>query len=133
MTTNTATTTGRRGEHLATLLPAAVMARIDSEWELLTERPSAAALRVLASIRNDGWHEFIRPMTVNWPDMLAWARNEFGVGDTVRIRVEVAASLAGHYDARPNLLLAMVRLDEPNRAAFAEALRILDYDSDVTW
>lgn len=125
------TTADRRGARLAALLPASVLDRIDPAWELLAESPSAAALRVLATVGDDGWHEFVQPMTINWPGMLAWAREEYSSYDSQRVRIELAASLAGHADARPNLLLVMRRLDDGNRAVFTEALRMID--GEVTW
>jgi hypothetical protein len=114
---------------LSRLLPESVRDRI--EPELLRETPSAAALRVLATIRDERWTEFVYVVRIDWTAMLAWARSPAdslwrggGPSNSVAVRIELAASLAGAADARPDLLKATYALDGPNFRAFLDALRI---------
>lgn len=107
---------------LAALLPASVRERI--EPELLTEPPTAAALRVLATIRDPRWHEHVRGARIYWADLIAWTRAECAVDSPVRVRVEIAASLAGYADARPDLFRSARVLDRENCAAVLDAMRI---------
>lgn len=107
---------------LAVLLPADMRARIGEE--LLEESPTAAALRVLATIKNPGWHQHIRTYTIDWDGLLGWARTEFKSTDDVRVRVEIAASLAGHPGSQAVMLYAARALDEANFEAVMDALRI---------
>lgn len=114
---------------LSRLLPESVRTRI--EPELLRETPSAAALRVLATIRDERWTEFVYAVRIDWTAMLAWARSPAdslwrgsGPSNSVAVRVELAASLAGAVDARADLLKAAYALDGPNFRAFLDALRI---------
>jgi len=106
---------------LAGLLPAEMRERID--LEMLTEPPSAAAMRVLATIRDEGWHQHIYRGRIGYPELLEWARRP-STSRSVRVRVEIAASLGGHSDARPDLLAAAYALDESNFLAVLDALRI---------
>jgi len=106
---------------LAALLPASVRERI--ELELLRESPSAAALRVLATIRDERWPEFVYAARIDWAAMLQWARGNTA-SNSVAVRVELAASLAGWMHARPELCKAAYALDGDNFRAFLDALRI---------
>ena len=105
---------------LAALLPASVRDRI--EPELLTEYPSAAALRVLATIRDERWTQFVYAARIDWAAMLAFGRGD--ASHSVAVRIELAASLAGALGAAPDLLKAAYSLDQNNFAAFVDALRI---------
>lgn len=108
---------------LAALLPAAVRDRI--ERELLEEPPSASALRVLATVDDPGWHQYVRGARIDWPGMFDWVRDGRAASHHERIRVEVAGSLAGYPGARANLMYAMRVLDSGNHAAVMDALRIM--------
>lgn len=106
---------------LAALLPAELRERI--EPELLSESPSAAALRVLATIRDQRWMAHVYAARIDWTALIAWGRGQT-VSSSVAVRVELAASLAGAVDARPSLLRAAYGLDGENFAALLDALRI---------
>lgn len=113
---------------LSRLLPESVRTRI--EPELLRETPSAAALRVLATIRDERWTEFVYAARIDWTAMLAWVREPYqplgdtGASSSVCVRVELAGSLAGAVAARPNLFNAAYVLDADNFAALLDGLRI---------
>lgn len=107
---------------LAGLLPAGVRDRIGPE--LLRERPSASALRVLATIKNPFWHAHVRGANIAWPALLADVRGFASTTDSVLIRAEIAASLAGHVGLRVTLLDAARRLDGGNFLAVLDAMRI---------
>ncbi len=109
------------------ILPAEVRDRLDED--MLGESPSAAALRVLATIRDLRWISFVEPMrnpfeawvSIDWAALLDWARSASTV---VRVRAEIAASLHGWTDCRPNLREAARVLDEENLSIVLDALRI---------
>lgn len=105
---------------LGDLLPGALAARIDPD--LLAEGPTAAALRVLATLRDQGWVPFVYAARIDWTPMLEWARGN-RASSSVRARVELAASLAGCVNARPDLLRAATG-DKGNFTALLDALRI---------
>lgn len=107
---------------LLALLPPSVAATVDHDT--LREADFASALRMLATIQNPGWHQFIRMYTVDWAGLLPWARTNFSVTNSVRVRVEIAASLAGNTDAQASLRYGARALDETNYAAFMDALVI---------
>jgi len=115
------TTTLQTVAALEALLPESLQQRIDPE--LVTEPPSAAALRVLATLRDERWTEHVRTARIDWQAMLAWSRGDT-VSRTAALRVEIAASLAGVPAARLSLLAAATALDERNFAAVLEALWI---------
>jgi hypothetical protein len=108
---------------LTGLLPPAMRSRI--EPELLAEAPNASALRVLATIRDPRWHAHVHPARIDWPALLEWARaRPDGPANSVRVRLEIAASLAGHPGAHVQLLYAARVLDRANYLAVLDALRI---------
>lgn len=107
---------------LRAILPPAVEALVDDE--LLSDSWSAAALRVLATIRNEFWHRYIGKYQIDWTPLLNDARAQFG-SRSVLERAELAASLAGRVDARANLMMAGRVLDRANYVAFLDAQRIL--------
>ena len=107
---------------LAAMLPVVVRTVIDPE--MLEEAPSAAALRVLATIRDERWQPFVHAYAINWPALLDWARGAYGRHDSVLVRLELAASLAGYPGAQVALLYAVRKLDETNYVALLDALRI---------
>lgn len=107
---------------LAGILPADMRERIGPE--LLEEAPTAAALRVLATIKHPGWHGFVRTCTIDWDGLLAWTRGEHRTMDSIRVRVEIAASLAGNPGSQAILLYAARALDEANFLAVLDAMRI---------
>lgn len=108
-------------EDLLGILPFAVAKRFDREE--LSFPGTAAALRVLATIRDERWQEHITDL-ICWADLLEWARETYRSTDSVRVRVEIAASLAGHPAAQVVLLYAARALDADNFAAVMDALRI---------
>ena len=108
-------------EDLLGLLPFSVAKRLDRDE--LTYPGTAAALRVLATIRDERWQEHVTDV-ICWADLLEWARDTYRSTDSVRVRVEIAASLAGHPDAQAVLLYAARALDSDNFAAVMDALRI---------
>jgi hypothetical protein len=105
---------------LAALLPAEVRDRIVPE--MLTEFPTAAALRVLATIRDPRWHQFVGAARIDWDGLLTWGR-EYGSA-SVRVRVEAAASLDGWAAARVNLARTVAQLDRSNLLAVMDGIRI---------
>lgn len=112
------TTTALALEHL---LPEDLRGRV--ETDLLAEAPSAAALRLLCTLRDQRWAEHVYAARIDWAAMLRWSRGTT-VSNTVAVRVEMAASLGGYWDARPSLLAAATALDGDNFAAFLDALLI---------
>lgn len=115
----------RNRRALAALLPADVAERIAAgRGEVLRE--SAAALRVLLTIKNPAWREFVEPHRIDWDGMLnTWARKQLGAADSVLLRVEAAASLDRWSGAHPDLLYLCRALDRPNFLAVADAMRII--------
>jgi hypothetical protein len=109
-------------EDLAALLPAAVAKRFD--WSEMAVPGTAAALRVLVTIRDEQWQDHVGGCFIDWEQMLRWVRAEYSTTDSVRVRVEVAASLAGFRDSQVVLLYAARALDASNFAAVMDALRI---------
>lgn len=104
------------------LLPARVAHVIDHET--LAEPDFAASLRMLATIKNPAWHRYVRAYRIEWFELLAWARTNLDAAGSVRVRIEIAASLAGYRDARASLMHGARALDEGNFAALMDALRI---------
>lgn len=102
------------------LLPADLRGRIAPE--LLTEPPSAAALRVLATLRDQRWLPYVAGARIDWAGLLEWART--CASPSVAVRVELAGSLAGSALACPSLLGGACALDGENFAALLDALRI---------
>lgn len=109
-------------EDLLGILPRAVAERFDREE--LSFPGTAAALRVLATIRDERWQEYVESCMIRWADLLDWVRAEYRTTDSVRVRVEIAASLAGYGDAQVVLLYAARALDALNFAAVMDGLRI---------
>lgn len=107
---------------LSAMLPDVVRTVVDPE--LLQEAPTAAALRVLATIRDDRWQPFVHPFAINWPALLDWARGTYRRHDSVLVRLEIAASLAGYPGAQVSLWYAARALDDSNYLGMLDALRI---------
>ncbi len=108
---------------LAALLPPHVLARI--EPELLTEPTTAAAMRLLATIRDSIWCEHVEKASIDWPPLLAYARQrEVRVANMHRVLIEMAASLAGHPGAHVQLLYAVRVLPRESLLAVMDAIRI---------
>jgi hypothetical protein len=107
---------------LVGLLPTAVADTVD--YDTLLEADFASSLRMLATIKNEGWYQFVRTYRVDWDGLLSWARREFRTTDSVLVRAEIAASLAGHSDSQALLLYGARALDDPNYEALIDALRI---------
>jgi hypothetical protein len=118
----TPTSIVRTRSELRAILPPEVEAFVDDE--LLRDAWSAAALRVLATIRNDFWHRYIGRCRIDWAPLLDQARALYD-SRSVLERAELAASLAGRDDARVNLMMAARVLDRANFVAFLDAQRIL--------
>ncbi len=114
---------------LMVLLPPAVADRFDRAE--MTHAGTAAALRVLATIHDPRWQAHVEICIIRWADMLDWARATYRERNSVRVRIEIAASLAGYGDAQPALGLAACVLDDANFAAMLDALRIAR--NGVTW
>lgn len=104
------------------LLPPAIAEVVDHDT--LLEADFAASLRMLATIKNEGWWPFVRTYRVDWTGLLAWARAEFRSTDSVLVRVEIAASLAGEKGSQALLLYGARALDDGNYSALMDALRI---------
>lgn len=102
------------------LLPQDLRERIAPE--LLTEPPSAAALRMLATLRDQRWVAYVTGARIDWAALLEWARAY--ASPSVRVRVELAGSLAGSSLAAPSLLAGATALDAGNFEALLDALRI---------
>lgn len=107
---------------LVALLPPRVAAVVDRDT--LLEADFASSLRMLATIKNPGWHRHVHIYRVDWFEMLAWARTNLNATSSVRVRIEIAASLAGYADSRASLMYGARALDEANYAALMDALRI---------
>lgn len=112
---------------LAEILPAEV--RIVADPRLLADVPTASALRVLATIHNPYWHQFVTEAGVDWAAILKWGRSTLGtqprgMANSVRVRLEIAASLAGHPGAHVVLLYAIRVMDRHSLLAVMDALRI---------
>lgn len=109
---------------LAMLLPAEV--RPHAEPGLLSDPPTAAALRVLATISDPHWHEHVYNGQINWRPLLDRARQrEIRVSNSERVRLEIAASLAGFPGAHVQLLYASRVMERHNFLAVLDALRIV--------
>jgi hypothetical protein len=102
------------------LLPQDLRERIAPE--LLAEPPSAAALRVLATLRDQRWVAYVAGARIDWAALLEWARAY--ASPSARVRVELAGSLAGSSLASPSLLAGATALDAGNFEALLDALRI---------
>jgi hypothetical protein len=118
---------------LAELLPAEV--RIVADPELLSDVPTAAALRVLATIHDPRWHRFVTADGIDWTSMLRWSRSaprcrsysdrpDGWMSNSQRVLLEIAASLAGHPGAHVVLLYAVRVLSRHHFLAVMDALRI---------
>lgn len=117
----------RTRRDLTALLPAELAKRIDDGAKgLLDEMQSAAALRILVTIKDPGWQRFVGPVRIDWDGMLnSWSRHVLRESSSVRIRVEAAASLAGWAGASPDLLYVCRALDRANLLAVVDAMRIV--------
>lgn len=121
---------------LAMILPAEI--RIVADPELLFDVPTAAALRVLATISDPRWHQYITADGVDWAGMLRWSRSAprapkggdrphrymHYLSNSYRVLLEIAASLAGHPGAHVVLLYAVRVLPRHQFLAVMDALRI---------
>lgn len=108
---------------LAALLPPDVALRI--EPEILAEPTTAAALRLLVTVRNGTWHRHVDKASIDWPPLLAYARQrEVRVPNMHRVLIEMAASLAGHPGAHVQLLYAVRVLPREHLLAVMDAIRI---------
>lgn len=124
---------------LHALLPEDVRERLTPE--MLREAPTAGALRVLATIRDPRWRQHVQGeqhgpeawVRIEWDALLGWARGHLEPSGSVLVRLEIAASLAGHLDSNPQLLYAARKLDRDNLAAVADALRIASEGLEVAW
>lgn len=121
------------------LLPAELGDRLTPE--MLREPATAAAMRVLATIRDPYWREYVHGeqhgpeawTRIEWTALLEWARGRMDPADSVLVRLEIAASLAGHLDSNPRLLYAARKLDRGNLTAVMDALRIASEGLEVAW
>ncbi len=112
---------------LAALLPEAV--RTHAETNLLDDAPTAAALRILATIHDPYWHQFVTETGIDWAAILKWGRSTLGtsprgMSNSQRVLLEIAASLAGHPGARVALLYAIRVLSRHHLLSVLDALRI---------
>lgn len=110
------------------ILPVEVTDRMDTFFitdYLVGEAPTAAALRLLATISIPAWRGYISSSAIDWHGLLCWARHGHPrPAASVRVRVEIAASLAGHPHAHVNLLYAVQVLERHHFLAVLDALRI---------
>lgn len=110
-------------DELEEMLPDDVRDRIDKS--LLVMTPTAAALRVLATISAPYWHQYVGP-GIDWPPLVERARQrEIKISNSERARLEIAASMAGHPGAHVQLLYASRVMARHNYMAVLDALRIL--------
>jgi hypothetical protein len=112
---------------LAEILPAEV--RIVADPELLSDVPIASALRILATIHDPRWHQYVTADGIDWAGMLRWGRSTLGtrprgMSNSQRVLLEIAASLAGHPGAHVVLLYAVRVLSRHHFLAVMDALRI---------
>jgi hypothetical protein len=114
-------------KHLKSILPQDVLDTIaEGHGEVLRETQSAAALRILATIKNPAWHQYVEAHRIDWDGMLnRWARPEMPESNSVRVRVEAAASLGYFSNARPDLRYIARALDPENLLAVIDAIRIV--------
>lgn len=109
---------------LLTLLPPKVRVRVDSTY--LAYSPNAAALRVLATISDPFWHKHFSAAGVDWPPLLERARQrKVKISNSERVRLEIAASLAGFPGAHVQLLYASRVMPRHNFLDVLDALRIV--------
>lgn len=106
---------------LAALLPEDVAARITPD--VLAELSTAAALRVLATVRDTIWREYVGSARIDWEPLLGRARR-LPFSSSMLLRLEIAASLDGYRDARVRLDLAARTLDREDFLAVLDALRL---------
>ena len=66
---------------LVGLLPPVIAATVDHDT--LTEADFASSLRMLATIKNPGWHRHVRTYRIDWSALLMWARTEFITTNTL--------------------------------------------------
>lgn len=97
----------------------------DGDDELVAEMQSAAALRILATIKNPAWQQCVTSTRIDWAQMLHQARRQLRESNSVRVRIEAAAGLAGHSGAKPDLLYLARALDRENLLAVIDAIRIV--------
>ncbi|MGH6654427.1 MAG: hypothetical protein ACRDVE_04390 [Actinocrinis sp.] len=113
---------------LHAILPAELRERVTPD--MVGAAAIAAALRLLATMLDTSWQQYVTAhddpydpwASVDWASLLTWARR--ASSPSVQVRAELAASLAGFCEARPQLLAAAHRLDRRNFEAFLDALRI---------
>lgn len=106
---------------LVGILPADLAPRIDEE--LLRDSSIAAALRVLATIKDPTWQQYVQPWWIDWAALLNYGR-QMRRSNSRRVRIEVAASLADQESAQVSLLYVAASLDRENFLAVIDALRI---------
>lgn len=106
---------------LAAILPPDVVARLDrSVWHDLS---FVAPLRILAVIDDPRWHVAVSPISIDWASIYSWSRAR-GELHTVRLALEIAASMYGDSGARPDMYCLLRRLDAEHGAAVLDALRL---------
>lgn len=114
---------------LAGILPAYVrelVGRFFIEDYLLGTPQTAAALRVLATIRNPFWWEHVHESFIDWAPLLSMARLKASkLSKSQRVRVEIAASMDGVPGAHAPLLYAARVMERHHYLAVLDALRIL--------
>lgn len=109
---------------LLMLLPPKARVRVDSTY--LAYPPNAAALRVLATISDPFWHKHFSAAGVDWPPLLERARQrEVRTPNSMRVSLEIAASLAGFPGAHVQLLYASRVMSRHSFMAVLDALRIV--------
>lgn len=108
---------------LAAILPPDVVARLALEmWHDLS---FIAPLRILAAIDDRRWHDAVTPIHIDWASIYSWSRAR-GELSTVRLAVEIAASMYGDSNARPDMCGLLRRLDAEHGDAVLDALRLAD-------
>jgi hypothetical protein len=108
---------------LAAILPSDVVTRLTPDvWHDLS---FIAPLRILAAIDDPRWHDAVTPIHIDWASIYAWSRVR-GELHTVRLAVEIAASMYGDSNARPDMCGLLRRLDVEHGVAVLDALRIAD-------
>jgi hypothetical protein len=105
------------------LLPPAVAPHITER--MLDDAGTAAALRLLAEVRQPEWHRHARHGLIDRDPIISWARNrELKLPNERRAALEIAASLDGYAHAHVNLAYAVKVMSHGSFMAVLDALRI---------
>lgn len=93
---------------------------------MLDNTSTAAALRLLAHVHRDEWHQHVSHGFINWEPIVTWARTRDGkrLANEHRVCLEMAASLAEYPHAHVNLAYTVKVTSQFTFLALMDALRI---------